>query len=144
MEAGRQCPWIGLVGFGGRNKRSTAWFLPVKVQVNWGKWVSRYKFYNEQVMSHGTVILLTPLERSDYNLSSKLSRYQEWKAKTMTSLLIIPALLAKVCYFFNHHAGSIKKAESSLFFLSLGSIMVQKRVDYDLSDQQDLSIDKKL
>jgi len=62
----------------------------------------------------------------------------------MTSLLIIPALLAKVCYFFNHHAGSIKKAESSLFFLSLGSIMVQKRVDYNLSDQQDLSIDKKL
>jgi hypothetical protein len=49
-----------------------------------------------------------------------LSRVQEQIAKTMTSLLIIPSVLAKVCYFFNHHAVSIKKAESSFSFLVFG------------------------
>jgi len=43
---------------------------------------------------------------------------QEQIAKTMTSLLIIPSVLAKV-FFFHHYAVFIKKAES-LFFLVFG------------------------
>jgi len=64
--------------------------------------------------------------------------------KNHDKLINYTVRVSKSVLFFHHYSGSIKKAESSLFFLSLGSIMVQKRVDYDLSDQQDLSIDKKL
>jgi hypothetical protein len=53
----------------------------VMVQVLWALRVSRYKFDGEQIMSHGTVILLTPLEWSAYKLTGNLSRYQEWKQK---------------------------------------------------------------
>ena len=67
-----------------RKEWSTAWFLPVQAQVVWGIRVSRYKVYSEQVMSHGTVILLTPLERSGYRFTTVLSRRQDmqkpWRA----------------------------------------------------------------
>ena len=50
--------------------------------------------------------------------------------------------VAKVCYFINHHAGSVKKTESPLFFFSLVSFLGQKRVDYNLSYHQDLSLEE--
>jgi len=54
--------------------------------------VSRYNFDGGQDRSHGTVILLTPLAGSRY-LYYKVVMGAGINAKTMTSLLILPALL---------------------------------------------------
>jgi hypothetical protein len=96
--------------------------------------VSRYKVFKWSDIYPGIVILLTAVVWSGFVKHYYPVLVAGVKAKTMTSLLIIPALLAKVMLFFCHHAVSIKKAESLIFFLSLGSILVQKRVDYNLSD----------
>ena len=66
-------------------------------------------------MSHDAVIFLTPLERSGLQPYYLAVKVPEVKAKTMTSLLILPALLVKVQFFF-HHAGSVIRVQFSFFY----------------------------
>ena len=62
--------------------------------------VSRYNAGRKQVTSHGIVILLTVLARSGFITGYKSVMAAGLEAKTMTSLLILPALLVKVQFFF--------------------------------------------
>jgi len=61
-----------------------------------------------------------------------LSLGQEQSAKTMTSLLIIPSVLAKVL-FINGLAGFVTRAQY-FFFLFLCRIFILRSGDYNLSD----------
>jgi hypothetical protein len=58
--------------------------------------VSRYNAGRKQVISHDIVILLTVLVRSGFVKHYYPVLGAGAKAKTMTSLLILPALLVKV------------------------------------------------
>ena len=58
--------------------------------------MSRYNASRKQVKSHGIVILLTAVARSGYITGYESVMGAGVEAKTMTSLLIIPALLVKV------------------------------------------------
>jgi len=52
------------------------------------------------------------------------------------------SLLAKVGYFLIIMQDLSRKQNPLFFFLSLSTVMVQKRVDYNLSYYQDLSLEK--
>ena len=81
--------------------------------------MSRYKVSKWTGCYPGIVILLTAVERSRHqHYDSVYGAGAE--AKTMTSLLIIPSVLAKVMLFFCHYAGSVWTVESYLFFLVFG------------------------
>jgi len=97
--------------------------------------VSRYKFYNEQVISQVIVIFLTIPERSAYDPGRVLSSYR--------------------CFSKNHDelinfTGVVSKSELLIvqelswgqdhFFLSPGTeILTLGPFEYNLSDRQDLS-----
>jgi len=82
---------------------------------------SRYKTVLILEICIGIVILLTVLERSGFSQDAGNCLGSRSKpAKTVTSLLIIPSVLAKVILFLSHRVGSVKKAESPLFFLVFG------------------------
>ena len=98
-----------------RKERSTAWFLPSGYKASLTLRVSRYKASRKQVTSHGVVILLTVLARSGFITGYKSVMAAGLEAKTMTSLLILPALLVKVQFFF-HHAGSVIRVQFSFFY----------------------------
>ena len=62
--------------------------------------MSRYNTSRKQVTSHGIVILLTAVARSGFVKHYNPVLVAGVEAKTMTSLLILPALLVKVQFFF--------------------------------------------
>ena len=75
-------------------------FLQSRYRADWVIRVSRYKAVEVLENSLGIVILLTVLERSGfYRYYSPVMRAGA-KAKTVTSLLIIPSVLYVVFYFF--------------------------------------------
>jgi hypothetical protein len=102
----------------------------------------------------GIVILLTALARCA-PMSKRSGDWGRWAfisdklivmgvgttCKNRDEFINYTVRVSKSDVVFFHWAGSVKKAESSLFFLSLSTVLVQKRVDYNLSDQQDLSIE---
>jgi len=61
--------------------------------------VSRYNASRKQVKSHGIVILLTAMARSGFVKHYDPVLVAGVVAKTITSLLILPALLVKVQFF---------------------------------------------
>ena len=76
--------------------------------------MSRYNFDGGQDRSHGTVILLTPPAGSRYP-HYKVVMGAGTKAKTMTSLLILPALLAKVFVVFGQPRLILRPQSFSFF-----------------------------
>jgi len=95
-------------------KEGTAWFLHVRVQIRLTLRVSRYNADGEQDQSHGTVILLTLLVGSRYPQYIAI-KGAGIKAKTMTSLLIIPSVLVKVLFVFGHPLIVLRPQSFSFF-----------------------------
>ena len=80
--------------------------------------MSRYKFYGGQVTSHVTLSFKRSTGAVGLQILPEVVKIPGLKAKTMTSLLILPALLAKVL-LFKGLAGFVLRAQfHSFLFLS--------------------------
>ena len=72
----------------------------VRVQIIWRIRASRYKLTNVLVSCHVAEFLKRAGARSRYTVTGSLSRYQEQKAKTMTSLCTLLSVLWLVLIIF--------------------------------------------